>query len=177
MTRVVALSALILATVAVSFASAATHDNRAMRETSCSGRQLAGAFNVVRGSAGAGNIVYALVLKNVSTSTCHLTGLPLGRLLDKNGKPLPTHVKAAFPGALAAPIARLKPGMTTRATARFSPDVPGVGEPTAGKQCEPTAYWFRVAAQGGGTTKVRMRPATPVCEHGQLQFSAYSAAR
>jgi hypothetical protein len=41
-------------------------------------------------------------------------------------------------------------------------------------KCEPTAYWFRVDGQGGGTTKVQLTPATPVCEHGQLNFSAYS---
>jgi hypothetical protein len=43
-------------------------------------------------------------------------------------------------------------------------------------QCEPRAYWFRVPAPGGGTTTVRMLPATPVCEHGALYFSAYRRA-
>jgi hypothetical protein len=172
MTRLLALSALILVTTAASCASAATHP--ATNETaSCKGAQLAGTFKVVPGSAGAGNIVYALVLKNVSHSTCRLTGLPQGRLLGKTGKPLPTHVVPAFKGALAAVLVTLAPGKSTRATARFSPDVPGQGEPVAGKQCEPTSYWFRVTGQGGGTTKVKLQPATPVCEHGQLQFTAY----
>jgi hypothetical protein len=139
----------------------------------CRGTQLAGTFKVVPGSPGAGNIVYALVLRNTSASQCQVTGLPQGRLLDRSGKPLPTHVIPAFMGALAAPLVRLSPGATTRATARFSPDVPGPGEPVAGKRCERTSYWFRVTAQGGGTTKVKLAPATPVCEHGQLQFSAY----
>ena len=168
MTRLLALSGLILATAAASCASAATHVT-----TSCTGSQLAGTFKVVPGSAGAGNIVYALVLKNVSTSTCRVTGLPEGRLLGKTGKPLPTHVIPAFKGALTAILVTLAPGQKTRATARFSPDVPGPGEGSAGKQCEPTAYWFRVTGQGGGTTKVKLQPATPVCSHGQLQFTAY----
>ena len=168
MTRLLALSALILATGAASCASAATHATGR-----CAGAQLAGTFKVVPGSAGAGNIVYALTLKNVSKSTCRVTGLPAGRLLGKTGKQLPTHVVPAFKGALAAVLVTLAPGRSTRATARFSPDVPGTGEPTSGRQCEPTAYWFRVTGQGGGTTKVGLRPATPVCEHGQLQFSAY----
>jgi hypothetical protein len=86
-------------------------------------------------------------------------------------------VRAAFPGALTAILVRLAPGASTRATARFSPDVPGVGEPAAGKQCERTAYWFRVAAPGGGTTKVKLSPVTPVCEHGQLQFTAYGTQK
>lgn len=105
---------------------------------------------------------------------CSVTGLPQGRLLGKGGKPLPTHVKAAFPGALTAILVRLAPGHKAYATARFSPDVPGVGEPAAGSKCEPTAWFFRVAARGGGTTTVKVAPPTPVCEHGQLQFSAYS---
>jgi hypothetical protein len=171
MKRMLAVSTLVLATAAASCASAATKD------ASCTGKQLAGTFKVVRGSAGAGNIVYALALKNISQSECTVTGLPQGRLLDKNGKALPTHVRAAFPGALTAVLVRLKPGVTTRATARFSPDVPGAGEPTAGRQCERTSYWFRVTADGGGTTKVKLQPPTPVCEHGQLQFTAYGITK
>lgn len=168
MTRLFALSALILATVAASGAGAATQI-----APSCTGKQLAGTFKVVPGSAGAGNIVYALVLKNVSTSTCQVTGLPDGRLLGKTGKALPTHIVPAFKGALTAVLVTLAPGQKTRATARFSPDVPGPGEGKAGKQCEPTSYWFRVNGQGGGTTKVKLQPATPVCSHGQMQLTAY----
>jgi hypothetical protein len=82
-------------------------------------------------------------------------------------------VIAAFPGALTAILVRLAPGQSTRATARFSPDVPGTGEPVSGRRCEPVSYWFRVAAPGGGISKVRLSPSTPVCEHGRLQFSAY----
>jgi hypothetical protein len=143
------------------------------REARCGGTQLAGTFTVLRGSAGAGHISYRLALKNVSSAECTLTGLPRGRLLSKTGKPLPTHVVAAFPGALTAILVRLAPGATAHADARFSPDVPGVGEPTAGLQCEQTSRWFRVTAPGGGTTKVRLAPATPVCEHGRLSFTAY----
>jgi hypothetical protein len=168
MKRFVTLLAVVLTAVASSAAAVAHSD------ASCSGAQLKGSFNVVRGSAGAGNITYTLVLKNVSTRMCTLTGLPQGRLLGKTGKALPTHVRAAFPGALTAILVRLAPGRTTFATARFSPDVPGPGEPTAGTKCEPTAWWFRVSGQSGGTTKVKLTPPTPVCEHGQLQFSAYS---
>jgi Protein of unknown function (DUF4232) len=163
----------ILALVTLGLALVASTATAATGTSSCTGAQLRGTFDAVPGSAGAGNIVYALVLKNVSKSLCTVTGLPQGRLLDKAGKPLPTHVVPAFKGALTAVLVRLKPGRSTRATARFSPDVPGRGEPTMGGQCERTSYWFRAAGQGGGTTKVRLVPATPVCEHGRLQFSAY----
>lgn len=124
------------------------------------------------GSAGAGNITYALRLKNTSKASCSVTGLPQGQLLGRRGGRLPTHVRAAFPGALTAILVTLRPGQSTRATARFSPDVPGTGEQMSGP-CEPTAYSFRVTAQGGGTTTVKALPATPVCEHGRLLFSAY----
>jgi hypothetical protein len=161
---------------AVTVIAAALASTGAVRNTDarCSGAQLAGSFSVVRGSAGAGNITYKLVLVNASKRTCTLTGLPQGRLLGKTGKPLPTHVKAAFPQGLAAVFVRLASGAKTFATARLSPDVPGTGEPTTGTRCEPTAWRFRVAAQGGGTTTVKLVPPTPVCEHGQLLLSAYS---
>jgi hypothetical protein len=170
MTRFLTLTAVAAAVVACG-ATAASQPSR------CTGKQLAGSFAAVPGSAGAGNIVYELVLKNVSTKTCAVTGLPQGRLLDKAGKPLSTHVRAAFPGALAAVFVRLAPGRKTYASARFSPDVPGPGEPVAGRSCEPKAWWFRVSGQGGGTTKVKLSPPTPVCEHGQLQLSAYGLKR
>jgi hypothetical protein len=169
MTRLLALSAIVLTAAAASCASAATND------ASCTGAQLAGSFKAVPGSQGAGNIVYELILKNISAKECQVTGLPQGRLLGKTGKPLPTKVMAAFKGGLTAPLIRLKHGASTHATARFSPDVPGPGE--NGKQCESVSYWFRVAGQGGGTTKVKLTPPTPVCEHGQLQFSAYGQPR
>lgn len=164
------LVALLLVVLAASAAAVA-----AARPTAaaCTGAQLTGSFKAIPGSAGAGNITYALVLRNRSTTACQLSGLPSARLLGKTGKPLPTAVKAAFPGALSAVLVRLAPGARTRATARFSPDVPGVGEGAAGKQCEPTSYGFRVSAPGGGTFTVKLSPATPVCEHGQLQFTAY----
>jgi hypothetical protein len=165
MTRLLALFAVVLTAAAASCASAATND------VSCTGAQLAGTFKVVPNSEGAGNIVYELVLKNVSKKECQVTGLPQGRLLGKTGKALPTHVIPAVKGALTAVLVRLKPGASAHATARFSPDVPGKGENE--KQCESMSYWFRVAGQGGGTTKVKLTPPTPVCEHGQLQFSAY----
>jgi hypothetical protein len=167
MTRLLTLLAVVLAAVASTAAVGSS-------DASCSGAQLKGSFSVVRGSAGAGNITYKLVLKNASSRMCTLTGLPQGRLLGKTGKALPTHVRAAFPGALTAILVRLAPGATTFATARFSQDVPGTGEPAAGRKCEPTAWSFRVTGQGGGTTRVKLAPPTPVCEHGQLLFSAYS---
>src|SRR5437763_10047741 len=110
----------------------------------CRGAALAGRFGVVPGSAGAGNIIYALRLRNVGTSSCTVTGLPAGRLLAVDRAALPTRVRPAQRGALTAVLVTLAPGQSTFATARFSPDVPGPGEGNVG-QCERTAYWLRVA--------------------------------
>jgi hypothetical protein len=141
----------------------------------CKAGQLRGSFAAIPGSAGAGNIVYALRLQNVSAATCTLTGLPQLRLLSRTHKPLPTHPMAAHPGQLTAILVRLAPMRWASASARFSPDVPGPGEPAAGKQCEPTASALRVSAPGGGSAVVPVKPPTPVCEHGGLQLSAYVA--
>jgi hypothetical protein len=165
----ISLAALIVAAaLAVSASTAFGHRTGA----DCKGGQLAGRFAAVYGSAGAGNIVYKLTLKNTSTTPCTVTGLPQGQLLGQARTTLPTHVRAAHANQLTAILVTLAPGDSTVATARFSPDVPGTGEQTVGA-CEPTAYWFRVRAPGGGTTTVKLAPPTPVCEHGTLSFSAY----
>ncbi len=144
----------------------------------CTGSSLSGTFSVIPGSAGAGNIVYALRLTNRSQQTCFVSGLAGLRLLGRAGRPLPTQVVPAFRGALTAVRVVLRPGRRAKATARFSPDVPGTGEPVSGRQCEPTAFKVRVTPPpGGGTLIARVTPSTPVCEHGGIQLSALSAAR
>ena len=141
----------------------------------CNSLQLTGRFTVVRGSAGAGNIVYALVLRNHSPTSCAVTGLPRVTLVGLHNKTLPTHVHAAAPNQLTAVLVQLPHGASARATARFSPDVPGPGEQERGA-CEPKAYALAVNDPGGGVTLVPVQPPTPVCEHGQLQFRAYTRA-
>lgn len=163
------VAALVVLLAAVGGASAA---GSASSAASCTGAQLSGRFAVIVGSAGAGNVSYRLTLRNVSTRACTLTGLPHGRLLGKTGKPLPTKVVAAFPGALTAVLVTLAPRASAHADARFSPDVPGPGENHPGA-CEPVAYRFRVTLDGGGATTVAVRPPTSVCEHGSLHFGAY----
>lgn len=162
-------AALLVVLVAASGASIAPANTAA---AACTGTQLAGRFVAVPGSAGAGNIVYKLVLENRSAAPCMLTGLPSGQLLGRYHNPLATHIRAANPGALTAVLVTLLPGEATFATARFSPDVPGPGEGRVGR-CEPVAHWFRVRAQGGGVTIVPVKPPTSVCEHGTLSFTAY----
>jgi hypothetical protein len=140
----------------------------------CTGSMLTGTFSVIPGSAGAGNIVYALRLRNRSRQTCFVSGLAGLRLLGKTDRVLPTRVEPAFRPGLTAVRVVLRPGARAKATARFSPDIPGPNEPTE-RQCEPVAYRVRVRPPpGGGTLIAPVSPPTPVCEHGHLSLSAVS---
>jgi hypothetical protein len=159
--------------VVTTTAAAAT---TAVSAPACSGSDLHGSFAVVRGSAGAGQISYKLTLTNASQSECFVSGIPDVQLLDASGSPLPTHAAAARPGeALAARIA-LSPGDSAYAQARFSPDVPGVGEQQNGGPCEPQAARLRVSPGGGGSLEVQVQPPTPVCEQGALSFELLSSS-
>ncbi len=143
----------------------------------CTGAMLTGTFKAVPGSAGAGNIVYRLTVKNTSSAECGVTGLPGLQLLGKTGKKLPTRTRFnGMPGTLTAVLVPLQPGGTASLTARFSPDVPGVGEQHPGA-CEATASKLRVTPSAGGTATVAITPPTPVCEKGQLQLTVFTATK
>jgi hypothetical protein len=139
----------------------------------CTGSQLWGAFGLVPGSAGAGNVVYRLRVYNGSKRTCYVSGQPVVRLLGRNGKPLPTKETPAHPGMGSAAMIVLTPGKRAHADFRFSPDVPGPGE-GGRRQCEPKAYSLRVTAPGGGTFRAKVLPPTAVCSHGALQVNLYT---
>jgi hypothetical protein len=142
----------------------------------CSGRRLGGTFAVVPGSAGAGNIVYALRIRLVSGPPCFVAGVARLQLLDRLRRPLPTKVVPALrPGPRAVRVV-LRRGHGARATARFSPDVPGPGEPVSGTACERRSYDVRVTPPAGrGTFVAPVRPPTPVCEHGRLSVSVFQS--
>jgi hypothetical protein len=140
----------------------------------CTGSMLSGTFSAIYGSAGAGSISYALRLTNRSRQACFVSGLAGLRLLGRTGRPLPTRVVPAFRRGLTAVRVVLNPGGRARATARFSPDVPGPGEGVVGP-CEPTVYKLLVTPPpGGGQLVARVSPPTPVCEHGRIVLSALS---
>jgi Domain of unknown function (DUF4232) len=143
----------------------------------CTGSQLAGTFSVVPGSPGAGSISYVLHVRLVSGRTCFVSGLPGMRLLDRLHRPLPTNVVPAFRPGLTAVRIVLSRGRGAKATARFSPDVPGAGEPVSRRACERTASYVRVIpTPGRGTFVAPVKPPTPVCEHGGMSVSAFSPA-
>jgi len=144
----------------------------------CSTTRLAGNFVGIPGSAGAGNISYQLNVRYIAGPTCFVSGLPRIQLLSRLRQPLPTKVEPAFRAGLLAPRVLIRPGYGAKAQARFSPDVPGVGEPLAGRNCERTAYYMRVTlGRGGMSFLAPVKPATPVCEHGTMSFSALGPAR
>ena len=138
----------------------------------CTGTQLTAAFALVPGSAGAGQIVYALSVRNSSATPCSVRGVPQATLLDASGTALPTHVKPAGGGK--RPIV-LPPGASAFAQARFSPDVAGDGDSQTG-DCQPTAHTLQVTAEGGGVTEAPIKPPTSVCQQGTLNFEAFAYA-
>jgi Domain of unknown function (DUF4232) len=142
----------------------------------CTGSDLQGTFAVLRGSAGAGQISYVLTVTNSSTRDCFVSGIPGVQLLDASGAPLPTHVSAAHPGQATAAKITLAPGDSASAEARFSPDVPGVGENQQGR-CEPKAVTMRVSTIGPATVSVPISPPTSVCEQGSLRFDLFASGR
>jgi hypothetical protein len=143
----------------------------------CTGSQLAGNFVVIPGSAGAGSISYRLNVRFASGRTCFVFGLPRIQLLSRLRQPLPTKVVPAVRRGLRTVPVVLGPSRGAGAQARFSPDVPGVGEPVAGRSCEPTAHSMRVTlVPGGATFLAPVRPPTPVCEHGTMTVSELGRA-
>lgn len=140
----------------------------------CRGGDLRGSFALVPMSAGAGNVVYRLTLTKVTAGQCFVSGIPQLRLRRADGTPLPTRATAAHPGQLTAVRVVLRKGASTSLTARFSPDVTGVGETRS--PCEPVAWKLSVAPGGGGTVVVPVRPHTSVCSHGALQLDAFTAS-
>jgi uncharacterized protein DUF4232 len=138
----------------------------------CSGTQLAATFTLVLGSAGAGQIAYALTAKNSSQSACSLRGVPQATLLGVSGSPLPTHVRAAGGGT---PRIVLPPGASAVAQARFSPDVAGEGDSQSGA-CQPVAHTLELTAPGGGVTEAAIKPPTSVCQQGTLTFVPFGYA-
>jgi Protein of unknown function (DUF4232) len=136
----------------------------------CDGTQLSAAFVQVPGSAGAGQIAYALTVKNSSPSPCSVHGVPQGTLLGATGTALPTHVTGTGERRIVLP-----PGASAVAQARFSPDVAGDGDSQSGA-CQPQAHTFQLTAGAGGVTEAAIKPPTSVCERGTLHFEPFGYA-
>jgi hypothetical protein len=140
--------------------------------SACTGDQLSGTFKESPGGGGAGQIEYILTLNNTSQTSCTLSGRPVAVLLDENGSVLPTHVTGNIAPVI---LVNLVPGGSAKATARFSPDVPGTGDSQSGA-CQPKAHTLRVTPNGGGSVNAPIKPPTSVCERGTLDFTVFVAA-
>lgn len=131
----------------------------------CLGGSLVGTFNVVPGSAAAGQISYLLTLTNISRTACTVSGLPSATVEDASNKTLPTQVT----GSPSATVVTLQPGDSATATARFSPDLTASNQ---GGTCQPKAHQLSVNP-GVGTVEMRVKPETSVCD-GTLNFTPYA---
>jgi Protein of unknown function (DUF4232) len=127
---------------------------------------------MIPNSAGAGQIGYALTVKNTSAAACTVQGIPKGKLLGANGTALPTLIKSA--GGAGKPVV-LPLGASAIAQARFSPDIAGEGDSQSGA-CQPQAHTFELTAPGGGVTEAAIKPPTSVCVRGTLNFQPYGYA-
>ena len=117
--------------------------------------------------------MYALTLKNTSSTPCALRGIPHGTLLGATGAALPTHVRAGGAGGTRRVV--LQPGASAVAQARFSATVAGSGDSQSGT-CQPQAYTLQVTPVGGGVADAAIKPPTSVCEQGTLNFESFDYA-
>jgi len=141
----------------------------------CHTSDLSASYTVVFGSAAAGSISYNLRLTNTSMHQCTIYGYAGMLLLDANHKPLPTNVQRD--SLVPKRLLRLNPGGSAAATARFSPDVHGVGD-NPGQACQPTAHYTEVTPPDETTQLVTaVSPPTSVCERGTMALSAFVAGR
>ena len=131
----------------------------------CTASDLTGTFQVLQGSAGAGNIVYTLKVTNAAQGPCNVRGIPGLDVLDANGAEMDTRVSAS---PAHEPLVTLQPGASATSQIRFSPDV---------DPCDPgTATTLRVTLPNEGSLDVKFDPATKFCGAGSLQPTPFSGA-
>jgi hypothetical protein len=131
----------------------------------CTADDLTGTFEVLQGSAGAGNIVYTLKVTNASQEACTVGGVPTLQVLDEHGNTIPSHVPPSSSGT--DTLVTLQPGDSARSQVRFSPDV---------DPCEPgTAHTLHVGI-GTSTLNVTFDPPTKLCGAGTLQPTPFTGA-
>ena len=123
-------------------------------------------MNFIKGSMGAGNVSYRLTLRNAGSGLCVGSTTPGLQLKQGAGRNLPTHVRYRGRSSRLT-IGKGGDVLSASTSLRFSPDIPGPGEPSHGP-CEPKAYFVQVnfgsASYVGG-----IHPPTSVCEHGTMR--------
>ena len=131
----------------------------------CTAHDLTGTFQVLQGSAGAGNIVYTLKVTNASQAACTVSGIPDLTVLDASGNRMPSTPSVTTSHG---PTVALQPGDSATAQVRFSPDV---------TPCDTgTAKTLRVTMPDGSTFDTKFDPATHLCGGGSLQPTPFTRA-
>lgn len=140
--------------------------------TACTTAEMPkGTWRVVPDSQGAGHVAADIALQNTSDHPCTVAGFPAVGLLASNEHPLPTNVLKDT--SVAVTTTKVAPGAWVHAEMRYSPNIPGPGEPQNG-QCEPTTV--HALAQLPGDTawsRITLDNPTPVCEKGELQAKPF----
>jgi hypothetical protein len=130
-----------------------------------------GTWRVIPDSQGAGHVAADLAFQNTSGHTCTVAGFPGVSLLASNDHPLPTNVLKDNSGAVTT--IKVAPGAWVHSEMRYSPNVPGPGEPDSG-QCEPTAvHVLALLPADSAWTHVTLDNPTTVCEKGELQAKPF----
>jgi hypothetical protein len=130
-------------------------------DNQCTARDLTATFEVLQGSAGAGNIVYTLRVQNASQHECTVGGVPDITFVGHE-----SHIPATNSGVDS--FVTLQPGDSARSQVRFSPDV---------DPCQPgTASTLRLTMPDGTTLDAKIDPPTKLCGGGSLQPSAFTGA-
>ncbi|MFD0638579.1 DUF4232 domain-containing protein [Catenulispora yoronensis] len=133
-----------------------------------------GTWTLVPNSEGTGHVAADIALRNTSGHACTVTGFPGVSLLASDEHPLPTTV-VRFPAAPAA--VTVAPGGWIHSEVRYSPNIPGDGEPATG-ECEPKTV--HALAQLPGDTKwakITLAAPTTVCEKGSLEAKPFVAGQ
>ncbi len=118
----------------------------AAKAAACNANNFTAHMREIKGSAGAGSISYRLSLTNTGSKACKMGNHAALQLEKADGKDLPTHVHNAGTAGTITVAA----GATAKAELRFSPDIPGPGEPKHGP-CEPRASLAVVTLTAPGT--------------------------
>lgn len=133
----------------------------------CSAGQLKATFAPVQGSKTKTVVDYSLRITN-TVGECAVTGPPVGQLLGRDGRVLPTHILVAKAQPL---YIFLRAGQSAQASAIITRTA-GRGELKT--RCEPIAYAFRLRGPNGtGNTVVPLAPHVRVCRRGLLQFTSW----
>ena len=134
-----------------------------------------GIWKVIPDSQGAGHVAADLAFQNTSGHTCTVTGYPGVSLLASNDHPLPTNVLKDT--SVAVTTIRVAPGAWVHSEMRYSPNIPGPGEPQNG-QCEPTAVHSLALLPGDSSwAHVTLDNPTTVCEKGELQVKPFVSGK